>query len=364
MKSKFRYVLLFLLAGLIIAQVVLFMPSMVEEDSPGSKPLDLAAVIAEEGLDESVTLAPGIPSGKIPEYTVNQFHYVSSVGEQKQWKLLAKKAYLFNEKKLVHARSITAHIYNPNGEITEVVGKEAKYFMNQKDLEVFGAVTTRFPDGFLLHSEYLRYFPDKRIIEIPLKYRVLGEGDEQNQQRISFESDGLNYKMTDSLVKLQRNVVMTLTRPADTTTIESDEALIHRDTKVTDFFMYPSRPLKERFVRITQQNMYARARRATMSYGDFNAVLNYLVAYEDVLIKEKNKADSLRYGTGGIAEFNNKNNRIVLKEYPQVYQDEDTVTGDIIIVHRDTDIVEVEQSNAFSAGTNANTTETTEPEDP
>jgi lipopolysaccharide export system protein LptA len=58
----------------------------------------------------------------------------------------------------------------------------------------------------------------------------------------------------------------------------------------------------------------------------------------------------VRYATAGIAEFDSDKNLIILRDYPQVYQDRDTITGETIIVHRDSDLVEVDQSNAFSEG--------------
>ena len=77
--------------------------------------------------------------------------------------------------------------------------------------------------------------------------------------------------------------------------------------------------------------------------------------HEDVLVKEtdpkkKTKNESLRYATSGKAVFDTKRDVIVLSEFPQVYQDNDTVTGEVIVLHRDSDVVEVEQSNAFSQG--------------
>ena len=80
-----------------------------------------------------------------------------------------------------------------------------------------------------------------------------------------------------------------------------------------------------------------------------------MIAFEDVLIKEisKNKGPEnlLKYATGGRADFDSTHDVIKITEFPQCYQDNDTVTGDIIIMHRDTDLVEVEHSNAFSQGT-------------
>ena len=135
----------------------------------------------------------------------------------------------------------------------------------------------------------------------------------------------------------------------DTTTIESDRCLIDRKIQLAQFTMEPYRKSENRFVRITQPGFFAKGRRANLNYGDFAKLLQYMVAYEDVLIRETGDSQ-LKYGTGGIAEFDAHRNVIVLKQFPQVYQNDDTVTGDVIVVHRDTDIVEVEHSNAFSQG--------------
>jgi hypothetical protein len=154
----------------------------------------------------------------------------------------------------------------------------------------------------------------------------------------------------------------------DSTTIDSDRCVIHRDQQVAYFTMEASRPLKSRFVRINQPTLFARGRRATLNYGDFSKILKYLVVYEDVLIKElpaaptasptpmaeapsaKAQPPSLRYGTGGRADFDSAKDLIILTEFPQVYQDNDTVTGDVIVVHRNTDVIEVEHSNSYSQG--------------
>jgi lipopolysaccharide export system protein LptA len=115
--------------------------------------------------------------------------------------------------------------------------------------------------------------------------------------------------------------------------------------------MYATRAANQKFVHITQPTLFARGRTADLNYGDSDSILQYLIAYDDVLIKDLGVKDSLRYATGGRADFDSHHDIIILTIYPQVYQDEDTVTGDKILMHRDTDIVEVENSNAFSEGT-------------
>jgi lipopolysaccharide export system protein LptA len=65
-------------------------------------------------------------------------------------------------------------------------------------------------------------------------------------------------------------------------------------------------------------------------------------------MKKKNR--SLRYATAGRAAFDAKKNTIRLTEFPQAYQDDDTVTGEIMIFHRNSELIEIEQSNSINQG--------------
>jgi hypothetical protein len=151
----------------------------------------------------------------------------------------------------------------------------------------------------------------------------------------------------------------------ETTVLESDACLIRRDTRMAFFSMFPARPLKERFVHITQPTLFTRARRAELNYGNYSKLISYMTAFEDVLIKETHRKPggkagppagaapdepSLKYATGGRADFDARKDIVTLTEFPQVYQDKDTVTGEKIILHRDSDVVEVEHSNAYTSG--------------
>lgn len=350
---RMRPILLFAVGMLIIIQVVALSPSSIEDPEDHSSVMDPELFVPHE----EQTLATGIPKGKVPEYTVDGFHYVSTQGTEKQWKIIASKALLYNHEKLVHARKVKAFLYDPDGKITVVTGREAKYFMNQKDLEIFGDVQTTFPDGFVVTSEYLHYRTNERFIEIPHPMPVHGMGKEESGQTFEFNSLGFDFAMVSGLMHLQKNARVIVNSPTkEKTVIESDYCEILRNKQLAHFTMSPNRPQETRFVHITQPNLFARSRRADLNYGDYSKLLNYMVAFEDVLIKEPApKAPSpqepmLKYATGGRADFDARKNVIVLTEYPQAYQDHDTVTGDVIVLHRDTDIVEVEHSNAFSQG--------------
>ncbi len=339
-----------------IAVIVALIPSSIEKVDPSSR--IQPEILLEETLEQTEPiLATEVPTDRIPDYSIDGFDYVSSQGSVKQWKLLARKAFLYNRERLVHSRRVTAHLFDTDGKITVVTGLEAKYYMNQKDLEVFGDVVTRFPDGFEVRSAYLRYKPAIRKIEIPLKYRVRGQSGAEDTQTLGFESDGMDFSMEEGLILLPKDAIVRMgsqgRSETDMTEILSDRCVINRRTHIAHFTMDPGRPLKSRFVRIHQPTLSAKSRRADLRYGnDAASMVQYMTAYEDVLIHEKPKEPGAfpRYGTGGRADFDQQKNLIILREFPQVYQDEDTITGDVIIVHRETDIVEVEHSNAYSSG--------------
>lgn len=344
-EQRFRPLLLATIAILVVLQIVALSPSSIEEGRKSSE-----AVSPEIFMPpDEVVLAEGIPQNQVPDYSVDDFNYMSTQGVEKQWKLVAERAYLYNAEKLVHAKAIKAYLYDSDGKITVVTGKEAKYFMNKKDLEVYGDVQTIFPDGFTLNSPYLRYRPQAKKVEIPARYSVHGTNSASGKD-FEFDSRGLDFDMNSNRIVLPNSVRFNTYSPQkEKTTIVSDHCLIRRDQQIAYFMMYANRPLESRFVQITQPSLFVRSRTADFHYGDHSESINYMVAHEDVLIRELDSKE-LKYATGGQAAFDAKLNVIILTIFPQVYQANDTVTGEKITLHRDTDVVEVEQSNAFSDG--------------
>ncbi|MEK6578380.1 MAG: LPS export ABC transporter periplasmic protein LptC [Bdellovibrionota bacterium] len=354
-RKRLRPVLIVGIALFIIVEVIALAPSTLEEGRKSSGMIDPESLVA----DSAQSLVPGIPKDAIPEYVVEKFDYVSARGTEKQWKLTADTAHLYKSgsEKLIHTQNVRAHIYDPDGKITIVTGKEAKYLSNRRDLEVFGNVRTVFPDGFELKSEYLRYRPNEKTIDIPKKYRTEGIGKESEDGTVlSFLSNGFVYEMKQNKILLPQNVTLTfekkkLTSNSETkTVIESDRSEIQRIDQVAHFTMEPTRPATMRFVKISQPQTTAKGRKASLRYGSYSEVVEYLTINEDVSVREKRPKGSDRRGTGGLAVFDSKSNTITFTQFPQVYEDQDTVTGDKIVVHRDTDVIEVDQSNAYSEG--------------
>ena len=359
-----------LILGLIVFSFTLFLfPARLEQPSPGPrKSIDPETLI--DNNDQ--TLAANIPTHRIPEYTVDQFQYLSTRGTVRMWKILAEKAYLYQTEKIVHTRAVTAYLYDDLGKITVIQASEGKYFMNERDLELFGKVHAVLSDGFELDTEYMKYQPDHQQIIIPIQDEVHGRSGGSSSEKLRFRSQGMVFDLARAEVRLPSAVrVEDLT---NFTTIDSDQAIIDRHKKMASFLMIPSHSSLANtdgpFVQIDQKTLFARSKRAELKYADQTNTLNYLTLFDEVLIKEKTlppearkslappnrtsiarrnkKGRSLRYATAGRAAFDAKKNTIRLTEFPQAYQDDDTVTGEVMIFHRNSDLIEIEQSNSIN----------------
>src|SRR5690606_32835295 len=108
-----------------------------------------------------------------------------------------------------------------------------------------------------LYSEYLKYYPNRRDIQITEKFKVRGEGKQGEDQDIKFRSLGFRYDMEKNQVTLPQNVFFTMIRyrediktkktTPETTLIQSDYSLIERNKKIAHFYMEKSRPADKRY---------------------------------------------------------------------------------------------------------------------
>jgi lipopolysaccharide export system protein LptA len=222
------------------------------------------------------------------------------------------------------------------------------------------------------------YEAKTRDVTVPAAYPVEGRSvpptdpalakqNADSRERFDFRSKGLRYIGAKDALYLLSDVNMRVLkertdgRGTDVTTIDSDRADVDRRKNIAHFTMLEARPADQRFVRITQPGMTSRSRRAEFRINANPKRLRMVRAMDDVKIEEKPNPNTPsngrrrgplpnRYATAGEAEFDSERNLIVLRQYPQVYQERDTITGETIIVHRDSDLVEVDQSNAFSEG--------------
>lgn len=367
---RFRFWLAMGAGALIFFQIVAFSPTRLEEETA---PSAITADTLRPNYTDSF-VSPTIPKDRVPEYTVEGFQSVSAQSGVKQWLIRAEHAFFYQADGIVHARETYSELYDAQGHITYVTSKEAKYFMTSKNLELFVDVKTTFPTGLETLSPYLRYESATKDIIIPVIYPVEGHNVENDPKKkkqmehFDFRSKGLHYNGKEDRVNLLSSVVVRVKKQTpkgqEITTIESDFAVIDRKKDKIFFTMLEERPADQRFVKISQPGMTSKSRRAEFLMNANPKRLRTVRALDDVKIVEhpqvpsdyasnpsrRKMSNEPRSATAGVAEFDSERNLILLSDYPQVYQDRDTITGETIIVHRDSDLVEVDQSNAFSEG--------------
>ncbi len=366
--TDWRFLLALALGGIVFFQIVALVPRTLEEDLPSPQ-------LEEKILSEGITVKPrrkGLED-KISEYSIRGFQYVSIKKGVKQWKVTADEAFFYQKDGLVTCRFVQAEIYNANGQITYVEGREGQYDMNTRDLELFFDVKTTFPEGLVTYADYTKYQASTREVQIPIDQKVTGESlPNFGKEKLNFESNGLIYHEQAGRGDLLSQVKVKITSPPDekakdqtpqVTTIASDQAHLFRFDRKAHFWMNQKSGTPPKFVHIEQPSMTCDSRDAEFFFDSAEKRIQTMRATQDVRIVEQPKpADpndvsarrrgtpQPRIATGGVAEFDANRDTITLSRYPQVVQGHDTVVGNVIVVHRSTDEVEVEDSNAFTEG--------------
>lgn len=319
------------------------------------------------GAASSDPVFPGFepPEGATPDYGIQGFHYVSVLKGQKQWQLQANDADFYSRDQWVYARRIKAELFNGDQPGIQVEGQFARYSMVNRNLDVGGQVFAKFPDGSTLQMELLEFKPIQRRMSVPLKYRVLGTGPTTAPARLRFQSFGMEGSLVTGIFELKSQVQMEVQSPrSPATQVWAPFAVYRRMESVLDLYSSSqqnwrsgrdspdsgARPIP---VRLEQGSLRSTANRMEVKLPA-QAKKPSFAAWEDVRIEEWKKQDRKgtpdRYSTCGRAEFDPETQEILLTEYPQVYQDGDTMTGEAIRILRKEDQVEVENTNAFTRG--------------
>jgi lipopolysaccharide export system protein LptA len=320
----------------LLAYFTLLSPSSLEDDFNDVRvvhPKDLLKFLKSEG---EPILARGIPEQTTPSYSLRYFDFFSTTENKPQLKFTARKSNFYQTEQLIHARDAIVTLSDQ----TRIFCREFVYHPKKNEAEFYGNVTTEFNNGLVSRTDYMKVMtrPNLRV-SIPVSQAVSGTKTDAHGS-LSFNSFGLVYQNTDSReIELLRNVTLTI-RGDRTTQIQSDRAKMKFEKNHLDFFMDESRQFERQFVKVHQESLEIRSRRAEVDFR--NSRIDVLSALGDVSIRDQGF-----YSTSGKARFFDRTNLIELSEFPQVYQNSDTITGDVIIHNRNDDTIEVKQSNAI-----------------
>ncbi len=207
-------------------------------------------------------------------------------------------------------------------------------------MEFYGDVVTTFENGMVVYSNYLKAItrPVLHVI-IPVEEAAFGEKKEK-KTTMAFKSFGLTYlDVEPKEVKLTSQVVARIVDD-HITQIQSDRARLAFSKDKLYFTMDEQKSFDLQFVQVHQESLEMKSRVVEVDFK--NSKLKTISGLTDVSIHDR----SFR-STSGKAIFFEKTNQIHLTDFPQVYQETDTITGDVIIYNRTEDTIEAKQSNAI-----------------
>ncbi len=335
----------FLLIGLLIffaSHLLLLTPSSLEEDFGTMrilKPKDLLSFLKNE--PDSRFDRPFIRNTP-PSYALRDSILYSTEDGQPKLKLTSRKSNLYQAEQMSHIRDARAEV----GDRAIIESKEALYDMANGSILFSGDVHCTFKGGAEVDSEtaVLEMKPVFRI-RIPTTETVRGRKSNLASP-VTFTSLGLEYsddspkllrlpKAVDARVHSERELRIV----SDQATFAPDEGLLH-------FFMNEDRIIEQQFVQARESELDLRSRTLDLKLAS-GQELEEATALQDVWFEDRQNPEKTTEGTGGRAVYRPGTNVIRLSDFPQLYQDRDTVTGDSITYHRNTDEVEVIQSNAI-----------------
>lgn len=322
-----------------LAQFVLLSPSTLEEDFNGFR------VVHPENLlnflkNEATTL-PAVPKTP-PSYSLRTIQYFSTDGTKPSFRLLARKSNVYQEEQLVHGKELI--LFLPDG--TRVESDEGVYFTEVNRGELYGNVKAFFKDGTVIRSDFALILSEPYTqIMVPIKYPVSGEKIKGGSP-IFFKGNGLKYTESDPpLMNLLSQVDVEI-HGSKLTRVKSDQAIFNQKSDHLRFFMNDNQAIDQQFVKVHQIDMDMKSRILDVNM-DEKQNLKTLVGVKDVYIHDYHDPAHPSQSTSGKATYFQDINEIHLDEFPQVYQDGDTIIGDRIIFNRTRDTIEVKQSNAI-----------------
>ena len=343
--SQIQSLLLLGLLLFFVGHFVLLSPSSLEEDFNGVRvihPKDLLNFLK----NEPAILAKDVPENEAPSYSVRNLVFFSSVENQPNWKMLARKSNVYQKEQMMHGRDVTIILQDG----TTIQSKEAVMYINKNEIRFYGDVVANLKNGTILRSQFLKVLTRPVTeLQVPVSEVVTGEKTDpkkQKRDRMDFQANGLFYAdIEPQELKLLSQVTVKI-QGDDLTVIHSDQAVYSSVKNHLSFRMNEEDKLEKQFVTVHQPDLDIKSRSLEVDTSS-RQELQTITALNDVFIRDEHDPERLVTGTSGKAIYNNVTNEILLSDFPQVYQENDTITGDIIVFNRNRDTIEVRQSNAI-----------------
>lgn len=316
---------------LIFGQILFLHPVSI---SPSEEEIAVSVFQSLESMENAKRLEDEVG------YSMEGVHYINSENGKKSWEMKSKDAVMYQQLQLIDSSNVEILIYDEDLKKTRILSNRAFYYLEKKKLILEGNVKILFPDGFQVETQKAHYIAETGILETI--ENVYGESAAKGKTEVlKVWSKGFWAQKNKAEILLPENVKIQVHKKMDPEIIESvaDRARIDRFNHQISLTMQDPKGLVE----TRKGNTYVRSRKQELHYQSDKRQAENLIATEDVLIREI----GIQYATAQRAEFLVPRDHIVLSGFPSVYQEQDTLTGEIIILDRKKHLVEVIQANAY-----------------
>jgi len=109
-------------------------------------------------------------TGVVPSLEIENFKLIQTIGNEKQWELLAKSALEYEDQKEVFIKDTLIYFFKKNKIVLTVKSKEGIVDLRTKDIIISGNVDASSSDGLNLKTESLRWLSadGKMVTEDPI----------------------------------------------------------------------------------------------------------------------------------------------------------------------------------------------------
>ncbi len=269
----------------------------------------------------------------VPDYRMKNFRYISTENNKKEIELYAAEANYFLKKQYLRSSHTVAYIYNEKGEKTEVTSNKGLFMIKDRYLELSGDVNSISQDSFRLAGEKIQYNINKRKISIPNPF-----SGELESQKLKISANSGSLDLNANTIAFQGRVSIVYKDPS--------HGIMSIKAQKTNLYRDQYRLVCTERVRLRQNKIKLSSDTLSLSYNSKlrsgRKGLKYMRASGNVIIKD----NRLGYSRSQEAEFSRSTDAIVLKGHPSLYSKKGTVTGDTLILHRSTGVIEVKSTNA------------------
>lgn len=302
--------------GVIFFEILIVFPKKLESQDEASQP----AETAENG------------GTRFSDQKMQGVHLVESTRGYRDWELFANAAEGYQSQGSWLLRDVKVRFYGSNNMTFTVTGREGTIDSESKDMIIRGNVKTTSSNGYVFETELVNYKARERRIHSPGAVKVQGPEDQMGKGLLLLGT-GMTADVDNSEMNILENVRGSKQlKDGKVFLLSSQRAELSGRSMVAKL-------LGE--VKITYGAMEMRGPEAEFIYSKDNKLMNQLSILKGAQVQfEDKRATSERLDLDLIS------NKFVFKGKPVLYQGEDQLMGDQIVLLDGGKKVKVEKVNA------------------